>query len=105
MFNAKLVDAVEAATRALGYSHRRITSGAGHDACNLRECGAGSDDLRALQGWRQPQRIGGRNPGRLHRRRQRPDAYRARARRRRVLAANKPTDYGGQFARSVCRCQ
>ena len=23
------------ATKALGYSHRRITSGAGHDACNL----------------------------------------------------------------------
>ncbi|UTD29862.1 Zn-dependent hydrolase [Bradyrhizobium sp. WD16] len=34
-FNGKLVDAVETATRALGYSHRRITSGAGHDACNL----------------------------------------------------------------------
>ena len=31
----KLVDAVENATKALGYSHRRITSGAGHDACNL----------------------------------------------------------------------
>ena len=25
----------EAAAKALGYSHRRITSGAGHDACNL----------------------------------------------------------------------
>jgi len=35
LFNPKLVDAVETATRALGYSHRRITSGAGHDACNL----------------------------------------------------------------------
>ena len=35
VFNAKLVDAVESATKALGYSHRRITSGAGHDACNL----------------------------------------------------------------------
>ena len=35
VFNAKLVDAVETAARALGYSHRRITSGAGHDACNL----------------------------------------------------------------------
>ena len=34
-FNAKLVDAVENAARGLGYSHRRITSGAGHDACNL----------------------------------------------------------------------
>lgn len=34
-FNATLVDAVEAAARDLGYSHRRITSGAGHDACNL----------------------------------------------------------------------
>src|SRR5437016_5241349 len=35
VFNPKLVDAVENATEALGYSHRRITSGAGHDACNL----------------------------------------------------------------------
>ena len=35
VFDAKLVDAVETATKALGYSHRRITSGAGHDACNL----------------------------------------------------------------------
>ena len=35
IFNAKLVDAVENATKSLGYSYRRITSGAGHDACNL----------------------------------------------------------------------
>ncbi len=35
IFNPKLVDAVEHATRTIGYSHRRITSGAGHDACNL----------------------------------------------------------------------
>src|SRR3989441_62367 len=35
VFNPKLVDAVESATKALGYSHSRITSGAGHDACNL----------------------------------------------------------------------
>jgi N-carbamoyl-L-amino-acid hydrolase len=34
-FDPKLVDAVENATKALGYSNRRITSGAGHDACNL----------------------------------------------------------------------
>ncbi len=34
-FDATLVQAVEAATNALGYSNRRITSGAGHDACNL----------------------------------------------------------------------
>ena len=34
-FDAKLVAAVETAAGALGYSHRRITSGAGHDACNL----------------------------------------------------------------------
>src|SRR5471032_1378893 len=34
-FDPKLVDAVENAASALGYSHRRITSGAGHDACNL----------------------------------------------------------------------
>jgi beta-ureidopropionase / N-carbamoyl-L-amino-acid hydrolase len=35
IFNPRLVDAVENAARTLGYSHRRITSGAGHDACNL----------------------------------------------------------------------
>jgi N-carbamoyl-L-amino-acid hydrolase len=35
VFDARLVDAVENATKTLGYSHRRITSGAGHDACNL----------------------------------------------------------------------
>jgi beta-ureidopropionase / N-carbamoyl-L-amino-acid hydrolase len=34
-FNPKLVDAVENAAKMLGFSHRRITSGAGHDACNL----------------------------------------------------------------------
>jgi N-carbamoyl-L-amino-acid hydrolase len=34
-FDPGLVDAVENAATALGYSHRRITSGAGHDACNL----------------------------------------------------------------------
>src|SRR6201995_771471 len=34
-FNPRFVDAVENAARTLGYSHRRITSGAGHDACNL----------------------------------------------------------------------
>jgi N-carbamoyl-L-amino-acid hydrolase len=34
-FDPRLIDAVENATKALGYSHRRITSGAGHDACNL----------------------------------------------------------------------
>jgi beta-ureidopropionase / N-carbamoyl-L-amino-acid hydrolase len=35
IFNTRLVDAVEHATKTIGYSHRRITSGAGHDACNL----------------------------------------------------------------------
>ncbi|MDU6832536.1 MAG: Zn-dependent hydrolase, partial [Bradyrhizobium sp.] len=34
-FDPKLVDAGERAAGALGYAHRRITSGAGHDACNL----------------------------------------------------------------------
>ena len=34
-FDPKLVDAVERAAGALGYAHRRITSVAGHDACNL----------------------------------------------------------------------
>ncbi len=35
VFDKKLVDAVANATTELGYSNRRITSGAGHDACNL----------------------------------------------------------------------
>ncbi len=34
-FDPKLVETVENAAKALGYSNRRITSGAGHDACNL----------------------------------------------------------------------
>jgi N-carbamoyl-L-amino-acid hydrolase len=34
-FDSRLVAAVEEATERLGFSHRRITSGAGHDACNL----------------------------------------------------------------------
>src|SRR5579862_1373539 len=34
-FDPKLVSAVEDAAQKLGFSHRRITSGAGHDACNL----------------------------------------------------------------------
>jgi N-carbamoyl-L-amino-acid hydrolase len=35
VFDARLVDAVEGSATMLGYSHRRITSGAGHDACNM----------------------------------------------------------------------
>ena len=84
-FNPKLVDAVENATKALGYSHRRITSGAGHDACNLNTVDAGGDGVRALQGRHQPQRARGRHASRLHGGRQRADAYRAGARRRRFL--------------------
>jgi N-carbamoyl-L-amino-acid hydrolase len=34
-FNKEFVNAVETAAASLGYSHRRITSGAGHDSCNL----------------------------------------------------------------------
>jgi beta-ureidopropionase / N-carbamoyl-L-amino-acid hydrolase len=34
-FDSRLVAAVEEAAERLGFSHRRITSGAGHDACNL----------------------------------------------------------------------
>ena len=34
-FDATIVGAVEAAAEALGLSHRRMVSGAGHDACNL----------------------------------------------------------------------
>lgn len=35
IFNDEVVNAVQDAAERLGYSHRRITSGAGHDACNL----------------------------------------------------------------------
>ncbi len=35
IFDSKLVHAVQAAAAELGYSYRRITSGAGHDACNV----------------------------------------------------------------------
>jgi N-carbamoyl-L-amino-acid hydrolase len=34
-FDPALVDTVQRAASELGYGHRRITSGAGHDACNL----------------------------------------------------------------------
>ena len=34
-FDAGVVGAVEAATKGLGFSHRRMVSGAGHDACNI----------------------------------------------------------------------
>ena len=86
-FDPKLVDAVENAAKALGYCHRRITSGAGHDACNLNTRIPVGDGLRALQGRRQPQRARGRHAGRLHRRRQCVDAYRAGACRRRFLTS------------------
>ncbi len=35
IFDTRLVDAVQAAATELGYGYRRITSGAGHDACNV----------------------------------------------------------------------
>ncbi len=35
VFTPEIVDKVEAAAQALGLSHRRMISGAGHDACNL----------------------------------------------------------------------
>mgnify|MGYP005854391479 CR=1 FL=1 len=35
VFTPEIVDAVENAAKALGLSHRRMISGAGHDACNL----------------------------------------------------------------------
>ena len=34
-FNEDCVNAVESSTKELGYSHRRIVSGAGHDACQV----------------------------------------------------------------------
>ena len=35
VFDDRLVNAVQTAATELGYSYRRITSGAGHDACNV----------------------------------------------------------------------
>lgn len=35
VFTPEIVEKVEAAAKALGLSHRRMISGAGHDACNL----------------------------------------------------------------------
>ncbi|MBY0381524.1 MAG: Zn-dependent hydrolase [Xanthobacteraceae bacterium] len=35
VFDRNFVDTIEESTRKLGYAYRRITSGAGHDACNL----------------------------------------------------------------------
>ncbi|MBX9934125.1 MAG: Zn-dependent hydrolase [Methylobacterium sp.] len=37
VFDASVVSAVESATRGLGLSHRRMVSGAQHDACNLAD--------------------------------------------------------------------
>jgi len=37
IFHGDVVSAVEEAASALGYGKRRITSGAGHDACNLNQ--------------------------------------------------------------------
>ncbi|UWQ93586.1 Zn-dependent hydrolase (plasmid) [Rhodobacteraceae bacterium M382] len=34
-FDSRCVEAIETATRALGYPHRRMISGAGHDACQV----------------------------------------------------------------------
>jgi len=34
-FDSRCIDAVEGAARKLGYSHQRIVSGAGHDACQV----------------------------------------------------------------------
>ncbi|MBR1222593.1 Zn-dependent hydrolase [Bradyrhizobium sp. U87765 SZCCT0131] len=34
-FDTRMIEAVQTASDALGYSSRRITSGAGHDACNM----------------------------------------------------------------------
>ncbi|MBU3069496.1 Zn-dependent hydrolase [Aestuariicella sp. G3-2] len=34
-FDADCIDAVQESVNALGYSHRRMVSGAGHDACNV----------------------------------------------------------------------
>ena len=36
-FDKDCVDVVQAAAQALGYSHRRMISGAGHDACYLNQ--------------------------------------------------------------------
>jgi N-carbamoyl-L-amino-acid hydrolase len=36
-FDADCVDVVQASAEALGYSHRQMISGAGHDACYLNQ--------------------------------------------------------------------
>src|SRR6476469_3984623 len=62
VFNATLVDAVEHAAKAIGYSHRRITSGAGHDACNLANVAPAAmifvpcKDGAATMSWRTPRK-------------------------------------------------
>ena len=60
-FDPKLVDAVEHAAKSLGYSHRRITSGAGHDACNLNTVMPAAMVFVPCKGRHQPQRTGRRH--------------------------------------------
>ncbi len=83
-FNKDFVNAVETAATSLGYSHRRITSGAGHDACNLNNImPTAMVFIPSKDGisHNEPRKL---DAGRLRRRRQCIDAYGAGACRRRI---------------------
>ena len=75
IFDAHVVGAVEQATAALGLFEQADHLGRRTRRLQ-RQCGdADGDDLRAVQGRAQPQRIGRRDANRLRRRRQRAAAY------------------------------
>ena len=62
-FDPRCVEAVREAAEELGYAHRDIVSGAGHDACQVCEVAPHRHDLRALRGRHQPQRDRERDAG------------------------------------------
>jgi acetylornithine deacetylase/succinyl-diaminopimelate desuccinylase-like protein len=99
----KLVDAVESATKALGYSHRRITSGAGHDACNLANVVPSAMIFVPCKDGVSHNELEDANPGRLRRRRQCADAYSAALAWRRILTINQQREV--LRARCFCRRQ
>ena len=55
-FDPTWSSACAAAAKRLGFSHRDIVSGAGHDAVYIARVAPDRDDLRPLQGRHQPQR-------------------------------------------------
>ena len=84
-FDPKLVDAVENAAKMLGLFASPHHLRRRPRCLQPQHRDAGGDGVRALQGRHQPQRTGRRHAGRLRGGRQRADAYRAGARRRRIL--------------------